>query len=116
MKAISREEAARINAIEDEEERLRAAGFEKTTVEDFLGLTPAEMALIDMRIGLSRALRQRREAAHLTQTEIAERIGSSQSRIAKAEAGHRNVSFDLLVRALLATGAMNQDISRALTL
>ena len=111
---ITREEAARINAIEDDDERLAAVGIVRTSVEEFLGLTSEEVALIDMRITLSNALRERRAAARLTQAEVAERIGSSQPRIAKAEAGHRNVSFDLLLRAMVATGATNSDIGKAL--
>jgi transcriptional regulator with XRE-family HTH domain len=38
-------------------------------------------------------------------TEVADLIGSSQSRVAKMEAGDPSVSVDLLIRALLALGA-----------
>ena len=93
---------------------LERAGFATVTVEQFLNLTPDESAWIEMRLSLARELRARREEADLTQTALAERIGSSQSRIAKAERGTSGVSLDLLVRALLATGATQNDIARAL--
>ncbi len=41
----------------------------------------------------------------MTQTVLAEKIGSSQSRIARTEKGDPQVSLDLLIRALFATGA-----------
>jgi len=50
-------------------------------------------------------------AMHLTQTEVAEAIGSSQSRVAKMEAGDPSVSMDLLVRALLRLGASPEAVA-----
>jgi len=48
----------------------------------------------------------------LTQTQLAEQIASSQSRVAKMEAGDRSVSLDLLVRSLLAMGITRRDLAR----
>ena len=45
---------------------------------------------------------------------LAERLGSSQSRVAKIEAGDPSVSLDLLTRSMLALGATKNDIARAL--
>ena len=59
-------------------------------------------------------MRARREASGLTQAELAERLGSSQSRVAKLEGTDPAVSLDLLVRALLALGATREDVSRSL--
>ena len=42
---------------------------------------------------------------------MAERIGSGQSRVAKMEAAHPSVSLDLLIKALLATGATMPDVA-----
>jgi transcriptional regulator with XRE-family HTH domain len=55
-------------------------------------------------VALARLLRATRTRRRLTQFELAERIGSSQSRIARIEAGDPSVSVDLLVRSLLAAG------------
>ena len=103
------------NSDPDENERLKEAGFQTVSVADFRNLSPEEDALLEMRLALSRALRMRREGANLTQVARASRVGSSQSRIAKAERGHTWVSRDLMVRALLATGATQRDVAQALT-
>ena len=47
-----------------------------------------------------------------SQTELARRIGSSQSRVAKLEAGETDVSLDLIFRALFATGAKIGEIGK----
>lgn len=94
--------------------RLEAAGFAVGSASEFLGLPAADTALLEMRLALSGALRERRTAAGLTQTTLARRVGSSQSRVAKMEAGDPSVSLDLLIRALLAAGASRRDVARAL--
>src|SRR5581483_4278956 len=48
---------------------------------------------------------RRRAELGLSQAVVAKRLGSSQSRVAKMEAGDPSVSLDLLLRALLALGA-----------
>jgi predicted transcriptional regulator len=65
-------------------------------------------------IGLSQALRRWRTRKQLTQGELAEALGSSQSRVARMEAADSSVSVDLLVRSLLKLGATRRDIARAL--
>jgi ribosome-binding protein aMBF1 (putative translation factor) len=94
--------------------KLRKAGWRSGSVKDFLGLSAEEAALVEMRLALSRALRERRVGGGLSQSDLAARMGSSQSRIAKMEAAHSSVSLDLLIRSLLALGASTKDIARAL--
>jgi len=50
----------------------------------------------------------------MTQEEAGRVLGSSQSRVAKMEAGDRSVSIDLLVRALFKLGGSRQDLVRHL--
>ena len=64
-----------------------------------------------MKLALANKLKARRQERKLTQLEIAKRIGSSQSRIAKMEVADKSVSLDLLVRSLLSLGATRQDIA-----
>lgn len=90
--------------------RLEAAGWRFGTVQEFLGLTDEQAAIIEIHIELGNALRTRRAAKGLTQAQLARRIGSSQSRVAKMERGSPSVSLDLLFRGLLALGATPQDI------
>lgn len=84
--------------------RLKAAGYKTGTVEEFLGLTPEESALVDLRVSLAMRVRRHRLEGKLSQSDLARRIGSSQSRVAKLEAAESEVSLDLLFRAFFATG------------
>lgn len=97
---------------EEKKAKLEAAGWKVGSVEDFLGLTPEESAYIELRLRLGDAVKQRRKERHLTQSQLASLMGSSQSRVAKAEAADTSVSLDLLIRSLLALGASNQDLAR----
>jgi len=94
--------------------RLERAGWAVGSTADFLRLSPEEAALVAMRLALSTSLRERRQRAHLTQTALAKRLGSSQSRVAKMEAGDPTVSLDLLIRSLLAMGASRNDLARVI--
>src|SRR3982750_2678984 len=94
--------------------RLAARGWRVVSAKEFLGLSPEEAALVETRLTLSQALRSRRVAQGLTQGELARRLKSSQSRVAKMEAGDRTVSVDLLVKALFSLGAKPRDVGRAL--
>src|SRR2546428_10683810 len=95
------------------ERRVKALGWKDGTVADFLGLTPEESALIEIKLALSRKLRQRRQKS-MTQAQLAKKLQSSQSRIAKAETGDSSVSMELLVRAMLATGATPKEIGKTI--
>jgi DNA-binding XRE family transcriptional regulator len=95
-------------------QKLHAAGWKVGSTADFLGLSREEESLIDMKLALANKLKARRQQRKLTQLEIAKRIGSSQSRIAKMEVADKSVSLDLLVRSLLSLGVTRQDIAGAI--
>jgi DNA-binding XRE family transcriptional regulator len=92
--------------------RLEAAGWRIGDARDFLGLTPAEAEFVEIKMALASRLRQIREEERWTQAELARRVGSSQSRVAKMEAADSTVSVDLLVRCLLAAGADRKELGR----
>lgn len=94
--------------------KLAKAGWRSGSAKDFLGLSDEEETLIEMRLSLSRSLRERRVGGGLSQSDLAEKMGSSQSRIAKMEAADSSVSLDLLIRSLLTLGASTKDIARAI--
>ena len=94
--------------------RLEAAGWAVGSAQDFRRLTDAEAAVIELKLALSRSLRERRKRRGLSQTDLARRLRSSQSRVAKMEAGDPSVSVDLLMRSLLAIGASPNDLARAI--
>jgi len=96
----------------DKKQRLEAAGFKVGSAGDFLGLTQEERALVSLRLALADEVRRRRMRLRYSQTELARRLGSSQSRIAKLEAAESDVSLDLLFRALFATGAKMHEIGK----
>ena len=94
--------------------RLRQVGWKTGTVAEFLELNPEESALIEIKLRLSDLVKKARARRRLSQTELAERLGSSQSRVAKIEAGDPSVSLDLLVRASFASGATRRELARAI--
>lgn len=94
--------------------RLAAHGWRVGSAADFLELSDEEAALIETKLALSRSLRALRTRHQITQTALARRLKSSQSRIAKLEAGDPSVSVDLLLRALFALGARPRDVAKTL--
>lgn len=94
--------------------KLERSGWRVGTATEFLDLSPEESEFVEMKLALARALRSRREKQRLSQAELAKRVGSSQSRVAKMEAADETVSLDLLVRSLLATGATAKDLARVI--
>lgn len=95
--------------------KLENAGWKVGGVEDFLGLSAEEAEFIEMKLALSRFLKQSRLKKKLSQVAFAKRIDSSQSRVAKMEAGDPSVSIDLLIKSILALGASKKDVAKALT-
>jgi DNA-binding XRE family transcriptional regulator len=94
--------------------RLEAAGWTVGTADQFLGLSPEEMKIVEMKLALGDALRRHRIRRRWTQLDLAKKLGSSQSRVAKLETGALGVTLDLLFRALFATGVSAEEIGREL--
>ncbi len=92
---------------------LQQAGWQTGDARDFLDLSDAEVAFIEMKLALAADLKARRRARHLNQTQVARIVGSSQSRVAKMEAADPSVSIDLLIRTLLQLGAERQEVADA---
>ena len=59
------------------EKRVKALGWKNGTVAEFLGLTREESALIEIKLALSRKLRERRQK-RMTQAQLAKELQSSQ--------------------------------------
>jgi len=95
--------------------RLEQAGWKVGSAKELLKLTPDEAAYIDMRLALSQNFRALRARKRMTQVQAAKVLGSSQSRVAKLEAGDPSVSLDLLVRSNLALGASKKDLAKTLS-
>jgi len=63
--------------------RLEAQGWKVGSVDEFLELTPEEGMLIEIKLALASSLRQRRRG-QMTQAQLAQKIESSQPRVARA--------------------------------
>ncbi len=70
-----------------------------------------EARFIELKLALSGCLREERTRQGVTQVELSRLIGSSQSRVAKMEAGDPTVTIDLLLKALLAMGVTRQRLA-----
>ena len=98
----------------DKRRRLERAGWKIGDAADFLQLSDEERRFIETKLALAEGLRRLREDQGLTQADVARRIGSSQSRVAKMEVADPTVSTDLLLRSLFRLGANRRDIARLL--
>ena len=57
----------------------------------------------------------RRQQKGLSQLDLAAKLQSSQSRVAKMEAGDPSVSLDLLIRSLISLGTTERGLSGIIT-
>lgn len=94
--------------------RLEAKGWKVGTASEFLNLSPEETAYVELKLVLSKSLQETRRERKLTQEQLARLLKSSQSRVAKMEAGDPSVSLDLLVRSLLILGTSRKTLARLL--
>ena len=95
--------------------RLKSVGFKVGEVADFLDLSPEETAIIEIKLALTQAVRHRSISQKPTQFTIAKRIHSSASRVKKLEAGDPSIPVDMLIRALLATGATREEVGKIIS-
>jgi len=96
----------------EKKKKLETKGWKVGSVEEFLELTPEETAYIQLKLSLSKSLREQRQEKKLTQADLAKLLSSSQSRVAKMEAADPSVSVDLLIRSLLALGVSNKELAK----
>ncbi|MDL1893680.1 helix-turn-helix domain-containing protein [Sphingobacteriales bacterium CHB3] len=94
--------------------RLEAKGWKVGSTADFLDLSPEEAAYVEVKLALSKRLQAARRGKNLSQEQLAQLLKSSQSRVAKMEAGDPTVSLDLLVRSLFALGTSRKTLARIL--
>ena len=97
---------------EKKRQKLEQAGWKIGSTEEFLELTPEEVNYIELKLNLGSSLRAMRTSKNMTQADLATLLKSSQSRVAKMEAGDPTVSLDLLVRWLLSLGLTRETLAR----
>ena len=91
--------------------KLQKAGWKIGSTSEFLRLSPEEQAFIELKLVLANHLRKCRQNKKLTQVQLAQFLHSSQSRVAKMEAGDPTVSVDLLLRSLLFLGTSPKQLA-----
>lgn len=92
--------------------KLEAKGWVVGDAGEFLRLTAEEARYIELKLSLSESLKAERLKQQVTQVELAKMIGSSQSRVAKMEAGDPAVTVDLLLKALLTLGVTKKQLAK----
>ena len=97
---------------EKKRQKLEQAGWKIGSTEEFLELSPEEANYIELKLALASSLREMRTSKNMTQADLATLLKSSQSRVAKMEAGDPTVSLDLLVRSLLSLGLTRETLAR----
>jgi ribosome-binding protein aMBF1 (putative translation factor) len=100
--------------IDAKRKRLESRGWKVGNTREFLKLTEEEEAYVELRLKLADALKRQRMRRNLTQADLAKTMKSSQSRVAKMEAGDASVSLDLLVRSLLAIGTSSKELAKVI--
>ena len=98
----------------NKKELLKAKGWKVGSTKEFLDLSEEELVYIELKIALSRLTKELRVKRQLTQQQTADLFSSSQSRVAKIEAGDPSVSVDLQIRSLLALGASKEELAEAI--
>jgi ribosome-binding protein aMBF1 (putative translation factor) len=96
---------------ESKRKKLEAKGWKVGGATELLGLSRDEASFIELRLKLADGLKARRLASGMSQIKLAQALKSSQSRVAKMEAGDPTVSIDLLVKSILALGASNKELA-----
>jgi ribosome-binding protein aMBF1 (putative translation factor) len=87
-------------------------GWTEGSVQDLLGLSDDEAAIVEMRVRLAEKVREKRRARRVTQKELAKRIQSTQPRVARLE--QADASIEMLIRALFALGSDRKEIGKLL--
>jgi DNA-binding XRE family transcriptional regulator len=96
------------------EKKLKDAGWKVGSTDEFLELTPEESAYIEMKLALCNSLKERRIKKRISQVAFAKKIASSQSRVAKMEAGDPSVSIDLIMKSLFALGLSKKELAQVI--
>jgi transcriptional regulator with XRE-family HTH domain len=91
-------------------ESLESAGYVVGDADDFLDLTEEESRLVDVRLAVSRAVRNARIARNLTQAQAAKVLNTSQPNVSRIEGAASDVSLDLMYRSLFRLGGTAADV------
>ena len=95
---------------------LAAKGYKVTDSAEWLGLSREEAQIVDMRVALAHELERVRKAKGITQAELAKRVGTKQSGVARMLNNPDTSTMDNLIKALIALGEPISKIAACLLL
>ena len=101
---------------EAKKKMLEGNGFKVTDSAEWLGLTREEAQLVNMRVALAQELERVRKAKGLTQAELARRVGTKQSGVARMINNPDTTTMDNLIKGLMALGEPISKIAACLLL
>lgn len=96
--------------------KLEAAGFTVTDTKDWIGLTIDENKIVEMRVALAAEVEKVRREKGLTQNQLAQRMGTKQSGVARMLNNPGTSSIDNLMKALIAMGTPISRIAASILL
>ena len=94
---------------------LEAKGYKVTDSAEWLGLSREEAQIVDMRVALAQELERVRKAKGITQAELARRVGTKQSGVARMLNNPDTSTMDNLIKALIALGEPISKIAACLS-
>ena len=95
----------------ERKKKLEAAGWKFGDYADFLGMTPEEKAVVEIRLAATREMERLRAENPISQEELARRMGTKQPNVSKLFKNPGKATLDTLFRALLALGATPKKIA-----
>ena len=95
----------------ERKKKLEAAGWKFGDYSDFLGLTPEEKALVEIRLAATRELERLHARTPISQAELARRMGTRQPNVSRLFKNPAKATLDTLFHALLALGSTPKKIA-----
>lgn len=101
---------------EKKKKMLEANGYRVVDSADWLGLSNEEAQIVDMRVALAQELERVRKAKGIPQAELARRVGTKQSGVARMINNPDTSTMDNLIKGLIALGEPISKIAACLLL
>ena len=101
---------------EEKKRILESNGIRVTDATGWLGLSKEEAQLVEMRGALAEELERVRKAKGMTQSELARKIGTKQSAVARMTSKPDTCTIDNLMKSLMALGEPVSKIAACLLL
>ena len=95
---------------------LESKGYVVTDSAEWLGLSREEAQIVNMRVALAQELEKVRKAKGITQAELARRVGTKQSGVARMLNNPDSSTMDNLIKGLIALGEPISRIAACLLL